>query len=182
MRRSPVLLLIILLLSGCAGSVAHHPAEHHVPDQDLGLQLAEKDRIIETINQLFIGTDQRDWDRVKGLFAPSVRFDMTSLAGGAPTTLTPQQIVDAWDKGLKPLKAVHHQAGNTIVTVNGYQADAFCYGIASHYLPTRSGRNMRTFVGSYDFHLIKKDGVWWIDGFKFNLKYIDGNPDLEKDQ
>jgi len=90
--------------------------------------------------------------------------------------------VDSWDKGLKPLKAVHHQAGNYIVTVSGDQADAFCYGIASHYLPTKSGRNTRTFVGSYDFHLIKNDGVWWIDRFKFNLKYLDGNPDLEKDQ
>jgi hypothetical protein len=29
---------------------------------------------------------------------------------------------------------------------------------------------------------VKKDGVWWIDRFKFNLKYLDGNPDLEKDQ
>jgi hypothetical protein len=29
---------------------------------------------------------------------------------------------------------------------------------------------------------VKTDGVWWISAFKFNLKYIDGNPDLEKDQ
>ena len=93
-----------------------------------------------------------------------------------------EDLLDAWDKGLKPLKALHHQAGNYIVAVGGDQADAFCYGIASHFLPTKSGRNTRTFVGSYDFHLIKKDGVWWIDRFKFNLKYIDGNPDLEKDQ
>ena len=144
--------------------------------------LADKDRIVETINELFIGTDQRDWKKVMDVFAPEVRFDMTSLAGGKPQVLTPRQIVDGWDKGLKPLKAIHHQSGNFIVTVAGNQADAFCYGIATHYLPTRSGRNVRTFVGSYDFHLVRNDGVWWIDGFKYNLKYIDGNKDLEKDQ
>ncbi len=151
------------------------------PLMDIYRTLADKDRIVETINELFIGTDQRDWRKVMGVFAPQVRFDMTSLAGGKPQVLTPRQIADGWDQGLKPLKAVHHQSGNFIVTVAGDQADAYCYGIATHYLPTRSGRNVRTFVGSYDFHLVRNDGVWLIDGFTYNLKYIDGNKDLEKD-
>lgn len=172
------LTLALLFASGCATTttIVEHGAGFRAND------LIEKDQVVGTLNQLFISTDQKDWSRVAGLFAPRVRFDMTSLAGGAPQDLTPQQIVDAWDKGLKPLTAVHHQAGNYVVAIAGDQADAFCYGIASHYLPTRSGRNTRTFVGSYDFHLVKKDGVWWIDRFKFNLKYLDGNPDLEKDQ
>ena len=172
-------LLFLLVLAGC--SSAGHPAVIYEAREQSG-QLQDKSMIVETIDQLFINTDLRDWQKVKGLFAPKVLFDMTSLAGGAPMTLSPQQIVDSWDKGLKPLKAVHHQAGNYIVAVSGNEADAFCYGIASHYLPTKSGRNTRTFVGSYDFHLVKTDGVWWISAFKFNLKYIDGNPDLEKDR
>jgi hypothetical protein len=186
MKQVVMVLFFLSLLPGCAGSTAHH-AEHHVygvqdREHALHLQAADREMIIETITQLFIATDQRNWERVTALFAPKVLFDMTSLAGGTPVTLTPRQIADAWDKGLKPLKAVHHQAGNHLVSVNGGQADAFCYGIASHYLPTKSGRNVRTFVGSYDFHLVKQDGVWWIDRFRFNLQYQDGNPDLEKDQ
>lgn len=167
----------LFLLAGCATTT--------LVEQDAGFRtrdLIEKDHIIGTVNQLFIATDRRDWDTVTGLFAPSVLFDLTSLAGGTPVTMTPHQIVTIWDKGLTPLTAVHHQAGNYLVSLNGTQADVFCYGIASHYLPTKSGRNTRTFVGSYDFHLTKQDGVWWIDRFKFNLKYLDGNPDLEKDQ
>jgi len=39
--------------------------------------------------------------------------------------------------------------------------------------------NTRTFVGSYDFELLKDAGRWRIAKFKFNLKYLDGNPDLE---
>jgi len=66
--------------------------------------------------------------------------------------------------------------------VSGNEADAFCYAIASHYLPTKSGRNTRHLVGSYDFHLVKTDGVCGSARSKFNLKYIDGNPDLEKDR
>ena len=183
MLRTMITAIVLTMMTGGgipAAGPAKDPSEQQVRERYQ--ELADKDMIIETINQLFIGTDQRDWSKVKNVFAPEVRFDMTSLAGGSPQVLTPRQIVDGWDKGLKPLKAIHHQTGNYIVTVAGNRADAFCYGIATHYLPTRSGRNVRTFVGSYDFHLVKNDGVWWIDGFKFNLKYIDGNKGLEKDQ
>ena len=142
--------------------------------------LLNKDQIIGVINDLFVGTDDRDWAKVKRCFADKVLFDMTSLAGGSPTTMTHKQIVDAWDQGLKPLKAVHHQAGNYAVTVQDHEATAHCYGIAYHYLPNKTNQNTRTFVGSYDFHLTNRDKNWRIDQFKFNLKFIDGNPDLEK--
>ena len=140
----------------------------------------EKDRVVEIVNRLFINTDNRDWSAVKALFAPRILFDMTSIAGGQPATLPPQEIVDGWDKGLKALKAIHHQAGNYLVDAKDNEATVFCYGVAWHYLPNKTGRNTRTFVGSYDFHLVKQDGEWKIDRFKFNLKFIDGNPDLEK--
>ncbi|HLN57903.1 MAG TPA: hypothetical protein VK416_05040 [Thermoanaerobaculia bacterium] len=68
-----------------------------------------------------------------------------------------------------------------LAEVRGDLATPFCYGIASHYLSHRSGRNTRTFVGSYDFSLVRIEGRWRISAFKFNLKYIDGNKDLESD-
>jgi SnoaL-like protein len=66
------------------------------------------------------------------------------------------------------------------VKLEGEQATAFCYGTASHYRPTRSGRNTRVFVGSYDLHLRRVEGRWQIDGLRFTLKYLDGNAELEK--
>jgi hypothetical protein len=141
--------------------------------------LVQKDEIIDVVNNLFICTDEKKWEDVKNIFADKVLFDMTSLSGGVPATLTPQQIVDGWDTGLKKLKATHHQVGNYRVGLNGREADLFCYGIAFHYLPNPTNSNVRTFVGSYDFHLIKTETGWKIDKFKFNIKYIDGNKDLE---
>lgn len=44
-----------------------------------------------------------------------------------------------WEAGLKPLKAIHHQAGNHLVSIDGDSADAFCYGIASRYRPNCTG-------------------------------------------
>lgn len=135
--------------------------------------------IIEKINSLFINTDNRDWEGVKNCFANEVLFDMTSMGADKPETLKPQQIVTAWEDGLKGLQAIHHQVGNYIVTIRGREADVFCYGIAIHYLPNPSNKNTRTFVGSYDFHLTKTKQEWKIDKFKFNLKYIEGNKELE---
>ncbi len=140
----------------------------------------EREQVIETVNRLFIFTDNRDWPRVKELLTHRVLFDMTSLAGGQPATITSQEIVDGWDQGLKCLKAIHHQAGNFLVTVDGDGATVFCYGVAWHYLPNKTGRDIRTFVGSYDIHLVKQDNEWKIDRFKYNLKFIEGNKELEK--
>jgi hypothetical protein len=142
-------------------------------------ELLERAAILEIVNALFIGTDNRDWPAVKKCFAPSVRFDMSSAGAGEPTVKTPDEIAAMWDVGLKPLKAVHHQVGNFVVSASGSHATVFCYGIAGHYLPNASGRNTRTFVGSYDFGLERHDGRWRISSFKFNLKYLDGNLDLE---
>ena len=57
---------------------------------------------------------------------------------------------------------------------------ASCHGIAFHYKKTYSGRNVRTFVGSYDFALRRAAGRWVITSFRFNLKFLDGNVELER--
>ncbi len=141
--------------------------------------LLEKDEIAEVITRLFVRTDQRDWPGVRECFAERVLFDMTSLSGGEAAMLAPAEITAGWQRGLEPLAAVHHQMGNLLVHVRGEEADAFCYATATHWLPNPSGRNSRTFVGSYDFHLVEVAGRWRIDRFRFNLKFIDGNEDLE---
>jgi SnoaL-like domain len=141
--------------------------------------LLNKEEIINVINKLFIHTDNRDWAQVKQCFAQTVLFDMSSLGAGEPKTISPGDIVAAWDAGLKPLKAIHHQAGNYVVVISNDKAHAFCYGIATHHLPNKTNANTRTFVGSYDFDLIKQNDDWLISTFKFNLKYVDGNLNLE---
>ena len=131
--------------------------------------LLDKDRIAEVVHRLFIRTDQRDWEGVRACFAPEVLFDMTSLAGGEPVRRTPEEIAAGWEEGLRAVQVIHHQAGNLLIDVRGDEADAFCYGTASHYLPNPSGRNTRVFVGSYDFHLARQGGEWRIDRFRFTL-------------
>ena len=175
MKRMLMLITAIALISsGCAhmhpGGSNYHGSLH---------DLQQRQEVQDTITKLFVYTDNRDWEKVAALFAPQVTFDMTSLVGGSPTELTPQEIVSSWDQGLKALEAIHHQTGNYLITIKEDGAEVFCYGIATHYLKNKTGKNTRTFVGSYDFHLLKIDDGWKIDSFTFNLKYLEGNMKLE---
>ena len=146
--------------------------------EDIGL-LVDRANIVDIINTVFIGTDSRRWELVRSCFAPSVLFDMSSMGAGEPRHMTPDEIVAAWESRLKPMQAIHHQVGNYLVTVENGTASAFCYGIAIHYLPNPTQQNTRTFVGSYDFGLEKSGERWRITAFKFTLKYVDGNLQLE---
>ena len=143
--------------------------------------LIERERVANVINELFVATDARNWVRVRACLAPIVIFDMTSLVGGAPAQLTPDEIAGAWETGLEPIESVHHQTGNLAILCDGDEATASCYGIAYHYRRTQSGNDTRVFVGSYDFHLERRDDAWRIDVFRFNLKFIQGNRHLEQE-
>ena len=143
--------------------------------------LLDKDAIGDVIHRLFIGTDSHDWNAVRAALAPRLHVDMTSLTGGEPSEIDGPALAAMWETGLQPIQAVHHQVGNLRISVDGDAAEAFCYGTATHYRPTASGRNVRTFVGSYDFALARVDGAWRITLFRFNLKYLDGNLQLETD-
>lgn len=141
-------------------------------------RLIDNESIRDVITDLFISTDSRDWEAVQRCFAERVLFTTTSKVGDKPTVLSPGQITAAWKEGLKSIEAIHHQVGNFKINVQGTEAHAFCYGIASHYLAGQSNGNTRIFVGSYDFHLQQESGRWRIDRFTFNLKYADGNLEL----
>jgi hypothetical protein len=142
-------------------------------------ELVHRSLITEAVTLLFVRTDQRDWPAVRECFADRVLFDMTSMTGGKPALLAADDIVAAWKRGLEPLAAVHHQVGNFLIDLRGSEAQATCYGIASHYLPNPSNANTRAFVGSYDMHLVWQQSRWLIDEFRFDLKYTEGNRDLE---
>lgn len=138
--------------------------------------LAEREEVADTVTRLFVNTDERNWEGVSECFAPRVLFDMSSLTGGKPSRVSPKKIVDQWESGLRGLAAVHHQAGNMLVKVEGEEASAFCYATATHYFPNPTGNDTRTFVGTYDFHLGRGEDGWRIDAFRFNLKFTMGNP------
>lgn len=142
----------------------------------------DREAVIDVVNELFIAVDAMDWSSAHRCLAEKVHFDMTSLGDPDPSLRTAQEITAAWQTGLASLQAVHHQSGNFVVRVAGDKAECSCYAIAYHFRRVRSGRNTRLFVGSYDYALSRSDESWRITHFKFNLKFVDGNLDLDREE
>lgn len=132
----------------------------------------------QTVTNLFVATDRRDWSEVEAAFHTQVVLDYSSMNGNPAVTLSPHEITAAWQTLLPGFEHTHHQIGNFIDQVSETQASVFCYGTASHYLPDELG-NVWWVVGSYDFELIQDEAqLWHITAMKFNFKYQDGNPSL----
>lgn len=142
--------------------------------------MTQREQIVELLNKLYYYTDYQMWGNLKSeVFASHVHMDMTSLGAPFAQDLTAVQICEQWEEGFKDLDAVHHQAGNYIIEINGNLAKAKAYAIASHYKKNTLLGNTREFVGSYDIGLSYTGGAWKIDSFKFNLKYMRGNLELK---
>jgi hypothetical protein len=142
--------------------------------------LNEKFEITEAINRLFIYADNRQWDELASqVFAPEVDLDMTSMGVDKASRLKARDICRMWEEGFTGLDAIHHQAGNYLIDVKGKKASAVAYSIASHYKSSATKGKSRTFVGSYDLHLVKLPEGWRIDGLTYFLKYSEGNLTLE---
>jgi len=141
--------------------------------------LEDHNAVEKVANNLFIQTDNMDWDAlVSDVFTESVYFDMTSV-GGTAGDVTSQSIVDGWEQGFAAIEAVQHQSGNMQVEVEGDTATIFQYGTATQYATTASGNNTRTFFGTYSIGLVKQDDTWKVNAFAFNLKMMDGNVSFE---
>ena len=143
---------------------------------DLAIRQAVEDAVV----RMFVATDERDWPMLESCFTNPFTLDMTSMVGGEPLTMTPQQVAQAWAEGFKPLDHVHHQIGNLQTEVLGAHANVKCYGVAFHHRARASVLKSRVFVGTYELALVAADMNWLIKRLVFRLKFIDGNLQLEK--
>lgn len=130
-----------------------------------------RDEIIEIVNRLFIYTDQQEWEKLSTeVFTELVTFDMSSVSGVPSRQMLASEICAMWKEGFAGIDAIHHQAGNYLVTIKDERADVFCYATATHYF--KETNNVKVFVGSYKLDLIRRKSGWRINGFRYNVKYL----------
>lgn len=134
----------------------------------------------DAVVRMFVATDERDWQTLEDCFTNPFVLDMTSMVGGAPATMSPQQVAQAWSDGFKPLDHVHHQIGNLRTEVASDRALVKCYGVAFHHRAKAQGLKSRVFVGTYELSMSFTGDKWRISQLVFKLKFIDGNLELEK--
>ena len=138
------------------------------------------EQITDIVNRLFVYTDEQEWGNLKSeVFDREIHFDMVSMGSERAEIKTAAEICEMWNEGFKELDAVHHQAGNYIISIDGKESTVKAYAIASHYKKEATQGNIREFVGSYDLKLIETENGWRINFFKYNLKYADGNVEFK---
>ena len=143
-------------------------------------QYTKREQIVETVNKLFIYTDNQEWTKLQEeVFTSTIELDMISMGAEKAENVSSREICYRWEKAFEELDAIHHQAGNYLVTISGDEAEVYAYSIASHYKEAAKKGKTREFVGSYELHLNKTHDGWRIDKFKYKLKYSTGNMALE---
>lgn len=145
------------------------------------MEKTTQEEIIETVNKLFIYTDNQEWSKLKNeVFTEIVLFDMSSWNRDEPQRLSSNAICELWREGFSGIDSVHHQAGNFLVNIlNEREATVFCYAIAIHFKEHAQQGNTREFAGSYDLKLEYNGGGWRINSFKYSIKFITGNLALQ---
>ncbi|MCW8377490.1 nuclear transport factor 2 family protein [Streptomyces justiciae] len=148
-----------------------------VPATDLR-RLMDRQAVIETCTRMGWHADRREWAALKAVFADEVRLDYTSLNGGEPAVLAPEQIVDAWSRVLGGFDATQHLIAGHLVEPADDTAVCTASFQATHRLANPFGAPLWTLGGTYRFDLVRVDGRWRISGVVMTATWADGNQEL----
>ncbi|MFJ9853771.1 nuclear transport factor 2 family protein [Streptomyces sp. NPDC101150] len=140
--------------------------------------LESKFAVAEACTRMAVHADQREWAQLRGLFADKVLLDYTSLNGGEPAQLTPQEIVDAWSATLGGYDATQHLIANQLVRIDGDRAVCTASFQATHRLAAAHGAPLWTLGGDYRWELARTGDRWLIDTVVMTAAWGDGNQDL----
>jgi hypothetical protein len=131
----------------------------------------ERFDVIDTCVKMAWHADQRQWAELAEVFADKVTLDYTSLNGGEPATLTPEQIIDGWQAALGGYAATQHLLGHPLVTLDGDTASCTAPFQATH---RKSDDTSWTLGGSYRFELVRTDNGWRITTVVMTAAWHDG--------
>ncbi len=135
-----------------------------------------REQIIQIVSNIFSGTDQKNWPLVEASFATNVMLDYTSMTGGEPNMLSPQEITKSWAAVLPGFDKTRHMVHHFEFEQRGPEITVKHDGTANHYLDNKSW----TVVGNYEHQLIKENAQWKVSAMTFNLEFLDGDYDLPR--
>lgn len=125
----------------------------------------ETARVISIVSSIPLAVDLAAYDLAEQAFAPSIVIDYTSLWGGEPQTMTPQDLMDAW-RGIVPgFTATWHELSNVQAVVTGDRAQASAFVDGRHWLDEALWRP----VGHYLWELERRNGRWMVTSMTFQM-------------
>ncbi len=117
-----------------------------------------QETIINTVNQMALTADQRDWSVCRSCFADEVFVDYTSLAGGEPATIPADALIESWQGLLPGFTATQHLIGSHVVDIQNDDAECQAHFQSAHILDDEQW----VLGGMYHFRLTHNEGTWKI--------------------
>jgi hypothetical protein len=136
----------------------------------------DAEKIINVITNIFEGTDERDWKKVKASFADEVLLDYYSMNGSPAVVLSSIEIINAWKGFLPGFDITHHHVTNFRIKQSDGIAEAHFSGKADHFIDGESW----TVEGTYDLKLAVSGDEAKVTKFKFNLQSQSGDTGLSQ--
>jgi hypothetical protein len=134
--------------------------------------------ILELVGRLTLLLDAGDWDELERLFTNPLHLDRTSLFGGEPETLSPDELVEGYRQTLGKLDAVHHLITSHVITLDGDEATCAANMMGTHVLANNSGGPIWTVGGRHDYQFKRTADGWRIAGWTFTIQWATGNMNI----
>ncbi len=141
-------------------------------------ELLERMEIINTVNQVGMTADLRDWKACRNCFTDQVDVDYTSLIGGQPAMVSADDLIESWSQQLSGLKTTQHMITNHAVTLNGDTATCISQFQAQHLLPNDTGGPLWTLGGIYHHELMHTNNGWKVCKMKMTATWAEGNQQI----
>lgn len=159
MYRLILLFTILFSLTGCVRRSTKNEMEN---------------TIIEQINRIFQGADERNWRKVADVMDNHVMLDYSSMSGSPASSLTPEQITSAWAAFLPGFDRTNHKLTDFKVQVKDNLASVTYSGTADHFY----NEKVWTVEGSYTTQLKLTNDNWLVTAHTFHFKQQGGDTTL----
>jgi hypothetical protein len=125
----------------------------------------ETARVVAVASSIPLAVDLGAYALAEAAFAPEVVIDYTSLWGGAPRTMTPAALMQAWRGVVPGFDATWHELSEVSATMRGDAAEARAHVDGRHWIGERLWRP----IGEYRWSLVRMDGAWKVTAMTFAL-------------
>jgi len=129
------------------------------------------EKIKESILEIFEGADERNWSKVKNAMAEKVLLDYSSMSGGEPAMLSPDDIVKAWANFLPGFDKTKHNLSNFKIATGDKLTAVTFDGKADHFIANK----VWTVEGDYYAEAKNDDRISLL---RLNFKAQRGDTDL----
>jgi ketosteroid isomerase-like protein len=135
---------------------------------------ADEAAVETVVKSVAVLADRSEFDALERLYAPEVRVDYTSLAGGEPEVKSAEALMTQWANILPGFDRTRHAISKVKVRLNGSTATATASVVADHWI----GQEHWQVSGRYDYALARDGRDWRITAQKFTITGETGSRDV----